>query len=372
MALPKRGAGSIQEDMTRVAILGVGLVCTQACAMSHDVGGDAAAQLLPIQLDARCQKELDVAPYGLPEHLSCTGLYSDTEAREVAETVMHYVPAHRLWSDGLNKERYVFLPEETQIDASDSDAWRFPIGTRFWKEFQEPDSRRPVETRLYWKKDQGEWKQTTYAWDDGLTDATRVDMGEDITLSDGQRHWLPGPNDCEECHKGRRDRALGFEQVALGLPEAQDVTLQQLLDQGQLSGFEGPTSYQIGPDDSSAEAEALGWMHMNCGVTCHNDNPNRTGQAVDMVLTLRADELDGRSTQDFEAVVTTVDQDTQTLQWLGRTRVVPGSPDESWLYSLITARNPGGEEQMPPIGTFLVDPDGSEAVREWIESLGAP
>jgi hypothetical protein len=197
-----------------------------------------------------------------------------------------------------------------------------------------------------------------------------VTKAKDVVMSNGQTHWLPGPNDCEECHKGRRDRVLGFEQIAMGLPDATGETLAQLVDDGLVKGIKGMAEYHIGPDDSSADAKALGWMHMNCGVTCHNENDNRTGQSVDMSLRLNAEDLDGRPTDSFPAVTTTVGSDTQTLRWLGRTRVVAGSPADSWLYTLITQRQ--DMQQMPPIASYVVDPDGSDWVKQWIEHLKAP
>jgi hypothetical protein len=355
--------------MNRVPMLWAALVVS-SCAMSHDVGGEATSLLLPIALDAECRKELEDSTSDLPEHLRCTGLYEDIKAGQIAEGVLPYVPATRLWSDGLNKARYIYLPKGTQIDASNPDAWKFPIGTRFWKEFQEPGTDKPIETRIYYKKDEGEWKQSTYEWSQDLSDAKRVRLAKDVTLGNGQSHWLPGPSDCEDCHKGRRDRVLGFEQVALGLPEASGETLSQLAANDLLKNFDGATEYHIGPDDDAVEAKALGWMHMNCGVTCHNENPNGGGQSLDMRLIMKAEDLDGRPLDMFPAARTTMGSDTQTLRWLGRTRVVAGSPEDSWLFSLITYRNVGQEkEQMPPISTYVVDPEGSEWVRQWIANM---
>jgi hypothetical protein len=360
--------------MIRVSILWAGLAGLTGCALSHDVGGEPTASgALPAALaqDKECLQELEDSLSGLPNDLECTGLYTDMRSREVSADVMPYEPALKLWSDGLNKSRYIYVPKGTQIDASDANGWKFPIGTRFWKEFQEPGTDIPVETRIYYKKDEGEWKQSTYEWNAAKTSAKRVTTAKDVVMSNGQTHWLPGSNDCEECHKGRRDRVLGFEQIAMGLPEASGETLAQLIDDGLVKGLKSAPDYHIGPDDKSVDAKALGWIHMNCGVTCHNDNVNRTGQSVDMSLRLNAEELDGRPTDSFPAVTTTVGTETETLRWLGHTRIVPGSPADSWLYTLITQRG-DSKQQMPPISTYLVDPDGSDWVKQWIENLKAP
>ena len=63
-----------------------------------------------------------------------------------ADGVLSYQPAYELWSDGAEKERFVYLPPETQIDTSNPDRWTFPVGTRFYKTFAVGGKR--IETRL--------------------------------------------------------------------------------------------------------------------------------------------------------------------------------------------------------------------------------
>src|SRR5687768_3582906 len=45
-----------------------------------------------------------------------------------------FTPRYPLWSDGMSKRRWLYLPPGTSIDKSDPDAWEFPRGTRAWKE----------------------------------------------------------------------------------------------------------------------------------------------------------------------------------------------------------------------------------------------
>src|SRR5690606_11255605 len=98
--------------------------------------------------------------------LHCTGLYADFEARELACGVMPYAPVYELWSDGADKQRYVWLPPGETIDATHADAFVYPVGTQFWKEFRvsvgEGDVR-AAETRLLRKTNAG-WLYTTYVW----------------------------------------------------------------------------------------------------------------------------------------------------------------------------------------------------------------
>ncbi|MGC4069419.1 MAG: hypothetical protein QM784_33160 [Polyangiaceae bacterium] len=43
------------------------------------------------------------------------GLYADAQCRVVNAEAKAYVPQYGLWADGLEKERYVILPEGAKI-----------------------------------------------------------------------------------------------------------------------------------------------------------------------------------------------------------------------------------------------------------------
>ena len=80
-----------------------------------------------------------------PQTLQETGLYADAEARRVDPRHLAFAPQYPLWTDGAAKRRWISLPPGTAIDASDPEAWVFPVGTRLWKEFSFAGQR--VETR---------------------------------------------------------------------------------------------------------------------------------------------------------------------------------------------------------------------------------
>lgn len=344
------------------------------CAASHDVGGSIAGS--GIQLSAECQNEAADAFDQLPMHFSCTGLYKDMASKAVAAGRYAFAPAYPLWSDASVKARWIYLPEGAKIDATDPNSWKFPVGTRVWKEFRNPGGDRRIETRILFKKDDDDWSRATYAWNDDESQAERLDQGKDLEV-DGNAYHVPSNTECDDCHKGRRERVLGFDQVLLGLPfpsnsivtnQDEMLKLQDLVDEGKIDNLTGDTQLQLGPNPDGAEAMALGWMHANCGAGCHNNNPNAKAYSNGMRLILDPTQLDGRPTTDFQAVTTTVGQDVFALQWAGKTRIVPGSPEDSWLYTLITQRgNP--KEQMPPLGTNMVDQQDADFVRQWIESL---
>src|SRR5262249_39546148 len=83
-----------------------------------------------------------------PEDLACTGLYADVSTKTLAPSSRPYAPAVAFWSDGLDKDRFIQLPDGMTIDASNIDEWKFPIGTKAWKEIRQ--GARKIETRFFW------------------------------------------------------------------------------------------------------------------------------------------------------------------------------------------------------------------------------
>ena len=104
-----------------------------------------------------------------PADVFCIGLYADHDPTHYAASALPYTPGVVLWSDGAEKQRYLALPPSTQIDTSDMDAWKFPVGTKAFKEFRFDG--KLVETRLVWKQSEPTGSSRTYIWDDAQTNA---------------------------------------------------------------------------------------------------------------------------------------------------------------------------------------------------------
>jgi len=213
-----------------------------------------------------------VGDAGEPLDLRCTGLYSDWATKTVSPENQPYTPGLLLWSDGAGKKRWIYLPKGQKIDTSVMDEWTFPVGTRIWKEFSLPVSGATasvrIETRLIWKLHDGfdGWYYTTYRWSaDGKTSATENTAGE--LDANGAGYEVPSHDECNECHKGREDFVMGFEALSLSLPAADGLAMAALLDAGRLTA--PPASNLAIPGDPTAAA-ALGWLHVNCGISCHN------------------------------------------------------------------------------------------------------
>jgi len=84
-----------------------------------------------------------------------------------------------------------------------------------------------------------------------------------------------------------------------------------------------------------------------------------------MVLRFRTDERDVAASEVYQSIV------GGGLQyWRGgaiKERVSPGDPSASAIVARMSAR--GNDDQMPPIATEEIDPDGVASVANWILSL---
>ena len=307
----------------------------------------------------------------LPKQLECTGLYADLRQRELACGVRPYTPAYALWSDGLDKRRWVRLPPGKVIDASDPDEWLFPVGTQFWKEFSRVASagREPLETRLLQKTAQG-WSYTTYVWSaDGLS-AQRTDDGVQNLMGSG--HTVPSREQCRECHGGKRDLVLGWDAFLLGRG-AQGVTRALLVDEGIMSDPRDATESSVPGDE--VERAALGYLHVNCGVSCHNQRRYERGEGSPLLLRLNVS--DAATVHTTSAVRTGVNRrpTPAALIFMSSVPAPPGSyydlrpldPTRSLLLARMNVR--GLLRQMPRLGTHVVDAEGVATVGRWIEHM---
>ncbi|HVW24935.1 MAG TPA: hypothetical protein VHC69_06165 [Polyangiaceae bacterium] len=308
----------------------------------------------------------------LPSDVFCTGLYAEHDASKHASDVQPYTPGVTLWSDGAEKQRYLFLPKGTQIDTSDMDSWKFPVGTKAWKEFR--FSGKLVETRLFWKIDAMNWASGTYIWNEANSTATLDTSTKPILLTTG--YEIPTAKDCDKCHHGGADKLLGLEAVALSLPTAVGVTLGDLAKGNSLSNRPVQTSATLPEDTTGKAGAALGYLHANCGMPCHS--ARGLGDETKLVLRIRASELlpvagsaptgtDARATDAYKATVgmppTTA---SVAQQFPGDDRVTPGHHEQSLVWQLPHRRD---KYQMPPLVSHVVDDVGTQKIADWIDAL---
>lgn len=327
---------------------------------AYDGGGDVSAAT-----DGGCPTDGAV-----PDDLACTGLYSDWATKTIAPDAVAYTPGLVFWSDGAVKSRWLHLPPGTTIDTTDMDNWVFPVGTKVWKQFALAGQ--IVETRLIWKTSASAWTYLDYLWSADGSSARRFDDGE--TNVNGTTYEVPSTSVCAQCHGGRQDAVLGIDLLGTGVSAAQGVTLAGLVDAGRLTQPPARTTIALPEDSTQKAAAALGWLHVNCGSSCHNFIGRATATGLYMkLLAAQIGALDGGS-----SAVATLDTYTTAVNVMGKVmpggipyvRIAPGDAAHSLVPLMALSRDgDGGFLPMPPLVSHIPDTAGEAPVSAWINAL---
>lgn len=293
-----------------------------------------------------------------PATLRETGLYADWDRKVVAAANRPFTPQYPLWTDGARKRRWIYLPPGQPIDASNPDAWQFPIGTRIWKEFSFGAR---TETR-YMVRTRDGWRFAAYVWSADESVATRTPAGATVAheVAPGVRHQVPAEGECRACHGNGATPVLGFS--ALQLSPDRDpnalhredaapgsLDLAALLARGQLRGWAAQAAAPRVAGDP-IERAALGYLHGNCG-HCHRGE----GPVASVGLVLAAG----------TPALATIIAPSKFMAPLAR--VAPGDAGHSVLLARMRSRL--SIEQMPPLGTQLVDEAAVQLIAIWIGQL---
>lgn len=309
----------------------------------------------------------------LPERLEDTGLFVPGQPGVVDPRIRTFAPQYALWSDGLRKTRWLYLPDGATIDASNPLEWRYPVGTRFWKDFSLGERR--VETRMLWLASDAGWLYASYVWNEGGTEAVLAPDGGIFGVVEhapGRRYTIPSRTDCATCHgapatggpigfnllqlsEDRDPNALHGEPLRTGM-----LTARGLVDEGLLANAprDLDTHARIRTDDPATRS-VLGYMVANCAM-CHNGRGEITAAAPLIRL---------------EDLVTDADTVARSLvgqrtKWQapgasdGTVLVHAGQPDASALLLRMRSRSPSS--QMPPLGSVVRDQAAVDAVTRWI------
>lgn len=319
--------------------------------------------------------ETEIRP---PQRLSDTGLYVAGRIGDVEPRNRLFSPQYPLWTDGLTKRRWIRLPDGAAIDARDETSWRFPVGTKLWKEFSRDGHR--IETRFLWRASAARWVLASYVWEADGTDAILAPdagLANVAEVAPGRQHSIPSRTDCVACH-GAPERAgpIGFTALQLstdrdphalhGEPlSAEMLTIRTLVDEGRLVGARGDLLTRPPRIETrdAATRTVLGYLAANCAM-CHNGN----GEIAALGPVIRAADL----MTDADAVAgSLVNQPTRWQapgESVGETVLVrPGAPEQSAIYLRLRSRSPSS--QMPPLGTRVRDEAAVEAVQRWIAAM---
>ena len=337
----------------------------EAAAAGHDAAEHAPdASTLGIDCATGPTLGPDGGVLDYPSQLACTGLYANWPARAIAPSAFAYDPGLRLWSDGAEKSRWIYLPPQTQIDSSDMDEWVFPPGTKIWKEFRLNGRR--IETRFLWKRGAAAWLRAVYQWSEDESTATAIESGEMNVL--GTTYEIPPRDACTTCHMGRIDGVLGFEAVSLASPGASGLNYDALIALDLLT--RRPAVRPVIPGAGTPAQAALAWLHANCGTACHNGSPNSLAGPTGLWMRLTVGTIGSVLSTDTYMTAVNVVSNFQPTPTSNMMLIAPGNVANSAIPYRDGTRDTQGEgNQMPPIDTHVVDTAGVTQLRAWIRSL---
>ncbi|MEE4242998.1 MAG: PQQ-dependent sugar dehydrogenase [Desulfopila sp.] len=305
-------------------------------------------------------------PDPVPDALSETGCTDASDTTQPAAGMIPYGINAPFWSDGSEKSRWLALPDTSRIVNTSQD-WYFPPGTVLIKQFKVRG--RLIETRHFKRHTNGVWAGYTYEWNDLETDAARIRQGKTKTINNGttSQQWVfPSESECLVCHTAAAGHSLGPETTQLnmdfsypstGRTDNQLNTLSEirLLENKlgdvpkNLPALANP--YNIGED---LTLRARAWLHTNCA-GCH-----RPGGSTNSSLDLRSDtKLSATNSCNVPANSSGTGWPTILLN--------PGNATTSLLHYRANSRD--GITQMPPLASTLVDLEGTELLKDWINSL---
>lgn len=285
-----------------------------------------------------------------------------------------------LFSDYAEKDRFIYLPNDSAIAYDDREVMEFPEGTIIIKNFSFPgsgpeyrDGRRIVETRLLEKKN-GEWLAHSYIWNEDQTDAFLSFSGADLpirtTLPNGSSvefsYRVPSATQCKSCHL-LNDKITPIGPTARQLNSTFDYggttgEMNQLdywqkhfeLDvSGQADSLPRMDDYRASEIDRMARA----YLDINCG-HCHRDG----APARNSGLNLNYYNRDSYALGVMKSPVA-AGKGSGGLKY----DIVPGAPNESILIYRMNSTDPGA--MMPEVGKSLVHEEGVQLIAAWIERM---
>lgn len=324
----------------------------------------------------------------LPLELSQTCLYKNIKIKKLNDQIYTFKPNYPLWTDGAQKNRWIYFPANSKIITDNKDNWLFPVGTIFWKEFSKNGLR--IETRLIKKisnEIEGAWLFATYKWNDDESEAKLIEFGE--TGARGTDHDIPSKGDCQWCHgkyvKNPNGgwftdiRVQGFDAIQLSsesafIPEcdtyqnpnpklentAKRIQLNDLISDKRLSN--NYNWKEVAPKmlGDKIDQAALGYLHSNCS-SCHGKTGQAQGLGIDFKNNMGIEHF-----IDLPSYLTNFNVPTRMYRRSENfMRIAPNDITKSAVWVRVNSKTPG--EMMPKIGRKTVDPYGVCVLKKYIE-----
>ncbi len=312
----------------------------------------------------------------LPAALSGVGAFTNLTTLAPAPGLLPYAINVPFWSDHAIKSRWFAVPSTNLVITFDAEQpWTFPTSTVWVKHFElqltsgVPASARRIETRFLVKNAGGGYG-ITYRWGDSLTNAYLVpDEGftEPIVINGGgtlrTQVWVyPSRSQCLSCHNTAVGFALGFGTAQLNR-DAPDAPTNQLLAWSGLGYFHTNLASVhrlrrlAAANDTawSLEYRVRSYLQANCAACHFPGGPTPAAWDARIVNPLaQCGIVDGALANPLGDPLNRV--------------AVPADLPHSMLHTRINAR---GANQMPPLGSTVVDTQGVALVATWIAGLTA-
>jgi uncharacterized repeat protein (TIGR03806 family) len=313
----------------------------------------------------------------LPRRLSQTGAFKDTPRMTPADGLIPYDVVVPFWSDGAEKKRWISVPPDARITFSPTGEWTFPPGTVFVKTFlhatndADTNSLRRLETRLLVCDADGGVYGAVYQWRADNRDADLLATNRTETLSiqtaAGRRTqdwYYPSRKDCLTCHTANAGHVLGVKTRQLnrdftypsGVRENELRAWSRLglfdtnLDQTDLKAL--PALARLDDTTHSLEDRVRSYLDANCA-NCHR--PHGTVAYFDARYDTPL------------AKQNLVDGPVLFDERIDGARVI--APHDIWRSILYMRTDTTEAFKMPPLARETIDENGTELLRQWINSL---
>lgn len=346
------------------------LLTTDAGISSFGIDPRNGDVLLCDQSEDTLKRLVTVSNLTGPVTLSGTGAFTNLTTLTPHAGILPYEVNVPFWSDNAAKTRWFSVPDTNlTMTLSPEGNWSFPTGSVWIKHFDletnaATHATRRLETRFLVRYTNGVYG-LTYRWTIPPTNALLVaeeGFDEPLVINDGanlhtQVWHYPGRGECLSCHTAAGGGALGFDTSQLNRTVTNDGDVNQI----QMLSAAGYLSAPVATVNSlrslahpTNEAASLEWrarsyLKANCSF-CHQ--PAGSVASWDgrfSVPTRFANLINGTPFNDLGNPSNRI--------------IVPGDTNLSLIHARMNTRGPGG---MPPLGSSLVDANGSALLARWI------
>lgn len=299
----------------------------------------------------------------VPDNLSQTGCVQAGDPSKPAIGLIPYDINVPFWSDGASKERYLALPNQSTVKTLANGDVEYPAGTVLMKHFRLANQL--VETRLLMYHG-AFWRGYSYRWNSAQTEATKVLVSTTATVNN--QSWLfPSSAQCNQCHTDVAVNVLGPELSQLNrdfLYLSTQRTANQLdtwqhvaLFNPALTTAERQRRMPASNDNSaSIEQRARAYLHSNCA-HCHQPSgPTSVNLDLRFERTLA------------QTNTCNVSPSAGDLGVSNARRIAPGEASRSVLVLRMERLD---HVRMPPLSSFVVDAEGVNLIKSWINSLAS-